>query len=54
MYIPVQVHGKWIFYASISESKEAGDKIKDLISSWIVISDAPGKQDLILHGADRM
>lgn len=53
LYIRVQVLGKWILHASISESAEVGERVKVIKSSWIEISDVPGREPLNLRWADR-
>lgn len=54
LYIRVQVLGKWILHATVSESNEVGEKVKVIKSSWIEISDVPGQEALSLRWADRL
>lgn len=49
----MQVIGKWILHASISESKELREKLNAINSSWIEISAVADSDDMVLRWADR-
>lgn len=49
----MQVIGKWILHASISESKETEEKLRAINSSWIEISPVGDGDEMVLQWADR-
>lgn len=49
----MQVIGKWIFHAGISELKETEDELKAINSSWIEISAVADSKEMVLRWGDR-
>lgn len=50
----MQITGKWIFHAGISESKKREEKLKALNSSWIEISAVGDSDEMVFRWADRL